>query len=368
MREPVKDTAPGYDGAMPPSALLTTRLRRQRLIDSPCRGPEEVVSWLGAVQAQDYAGAAWALALRAPGVTLADVDAAMAAGTILRTHVLRPTWHFVAPADIRWMLALTAPRVHALMRTYDARLELDAKVYGRARTLFTRALERGHPRTRGELAEALRRGGIEAAGQRLAHLVMHAELEGDICSGPRRGAQFTYGLLAERAPGAALLPRDEALAALAQRYFRSHGPATVRDFAWWSGLTMADARQGAEAAGAGEVLTAPPEPQHAAGAHFLLPNYDEFVIAYRDRGAVIDPARARNLGVFTTAEFPHQLVADGRVAGSWKREVSRGSARVSLQWYAPPTPRQRAAIAAHAVRFGEFLGVTGEVTAEPATS
>ena len=188
---------------------------------------------------------------------------------------------------------------------------------------------------------------------------MHAELEADICSGPRQGAHFSYALLAERAPRAKDLSRDEALATLAERYFRSHGPATVRDFAWWSGLTLADARAAAAAlpADRGEVLAAPPELQRALDAHYLLPNYDEYLIAYKDRGAVLEPERARNLGVFTSAEFPHQVVADGRVAGSWKREVGRASAQVSLRWYQPPAPRQRAALAAEAARFGQFVGV-----------
>jgi hypothetical protein len=341
-----------------PSGLLEARLRNQCLRATPHRTPQQVVSWLGAVQAQDYPGAAWALALRAAGLTLADVDRALASGRILRTHVLRPTWHLVAPADIRWMLALTGPRVQALMRGYDRRLELDARVYTRARTLIERALAGGRALTRAELSQVLRRGGIEATGQRLAHLVMHAELEGAICSGPRLGAHFTYALLAERAPTARTLPRDEALAALAVRYFRSHGPATVRDFAWWSGLTMADARAAAgEAAGHGEVLAEAPSLQRAPGAHFLLPNYDEYLIAYRDRGAVLDPARARNLGMFTSLEYPHQVVVEGRVAGSWKRSVTRASAQVSVRWYRAPAARQRAAVAAEAARFGRFLGL-----------
>ncbi len=339
------------------SGLLDTRLRLQCLTTPRHRTAQQVVAWMGAMQAQDYTGAAWALALRAADLTLADVDRALAAGRILRTHVLRPTWHFVAPSDIRWMLALTGPRVHLAMKSYDRTLELDAKLYTRARTLLTAALEGGHALTRAELSAVLRGGGIEATGQRLAHIVMHAELEGDICSGPRRGAQFTYALLAERAPRATVLSRDEALAALAERYFRSHGPATVRDFAWWSGLTLTDARAAAAALPPDLVLAAPPELQRALGAHYLLPNYDEYLIAYKDRGAVLEPARARNLGVLTSAEFPHQLVADGRVAGSWKREVGRASAQVSLRWYQPPAPRQRAALAAEAARFGRFLGL-----------
>ena len=297
---------------------------------------------MGAVQAQDYTGAAWALALRAADLTLADVDRALAAGRILRTHVLRPTWHFVAPADIRWMLALTGPRVQAAMRSYDHKLELDGRVYARARALMSTALEGGHALTRAELAGVLRAGGIEAAGQRLAHIVMHAELEADICSGPRRGAQFTYALLAERAPRATLLPRGEALAALAERYFRSHGPATVRDFAWWSGLTLADARVAVAdlPAGRGEVLAAAPGPERALGAHYLLPNYDEYLIAYKRsrRGARTGP-RPQPRRVHERSSFP---INWWRTDGSPAVGSARWGARRRKSRSAGINPRRRA--------------------------
>jgi hypothetical protein len=169
------------------TGLLSERLRNQKLVASSCRTAEAVVAHLGAVQSQDYTGAVWAVGMRAPGLVDADVEASFTAGRILRTHVLRPTWHFVVPADIRWMLALTGPRVQTRMHPYDKALELDAKLYAKARTLIERALEGGHHLTREELSAALRRGRIEATGQRLAHLVMHAELEGGICSRPRFG-------------------------------------------------------------------------------------------------------------------------------------------------------------------------------------
>lgn len=154
------------------SALIDTRLRLQGLTGPTRTSAHDVVSWLGAVQARDYPGAAWALGLRARTLTMAAVDDALAAGEIVRTHVLRPTWHFVSPADLRWMLALTGPRVKALMKGYDARLELDARTYSRARKVFARALEGGQHLTRAELAAALARATIVATGQRLAHLVM----------------------------------------------------------------------------------------------------------------------------------------------------------------------------------------------------
>ena len=341
------------------TALLETRLGNQRLADGANAngGVGPLVAWMGAVQAQDYVGAAWALALRARGLTLEAVDRALAAGEVLRTHVLRPTWHFVAPADIVWLLELTGPRVKKLMRTYDHRLALDTRVYTRSRSVIERALEGGRQLTRSELAAALRKNRIEAAGQRLAHIVMHAELDAVICSGARRGVQFTYALVTERAPGARTLPREEALATLATRYFQSHGPATIKDFAWWSGLTMADARAAVEAAKIqAQVLNAPPPLGRARGAHYLLPNYDEYLIAYRDRGGFVDPATPR-LALGPAMEYPHQVVLDGRVAGGWRRTMTKASAQVSLRPYATPTRPQSAALAAQARLLGTFLGL-----------
>lgn len=339
-------------------SLLVDRLSRQGLSPVRHQSPEAAVAWLGAVQAQDYLGAAWALALRVDGLTLADVDRALEQGRILRTHVLRPTWHFATPADLRWMLALSAPRLKSLMATYDRRLELDARLFARARATFARVLEGGQAKTRTELAHALKRARIVASGQRLAHLVMDAEIHGLVCSGPRRGAQMTYALLDERAPAVKPLTRDEALAALAQRYFRSHGPATVHDFSWWSGLTVGDARTAVALAGVETaVLSEPPSTDRVRGAHYLLPNYDEYLIAYRHRGAFLDPANSRNFGTFSGVDYPHQIVLHGRVAGSWRREVGRASAGLTFKFYAPPTATETRALAAIATRFGRFLGV-----------
>ena len=343
-------------------SLLATRLKHQSLKPAALSTPESVVQALGAVQSQDYLGAAWALALRAKSVTLADVDAALADGRIIRTHVLRPTWHFVAPADLRWMLALTGPRVRMLMRTYDARLALDAKIYAKARRAMTRALERDGAMTRAQLGAALTKAGVPASGQRLAHLMMDAELEALVCSGPKRGAQMTYVLVDAIVPPTPSLSRDEALAALAARYFASHGPATAHDFAWWSGLTLGDARRGVEAAGVDDrLLSSPPTADRVSGAHFLISNYDEYFIAYRHRDAVIDPARARNVGVLTSAEYPHQIVLHGRVAGSWRREVTASRATITLKFHAEPGAGEVRALKRAAAQFGRVLGLPCDV-------
>jgi hypothetical protein len=222
------------------------RLHNQCITRTGHRRPADVVAWLGAVQAQEFVPAKWALGLRLPDTaTEAAIDRAFDAGRILRTHVMRPTWHFVAPADIRWMLELTAPRVHQVLSHYCRRLGLDNAIRTRAAAVFERALD-GQALTRGELGTHLGRAGIAAKGVPLAMLTIHAELEGVICSGPRRGKELTYAQLAARAPRAARLPRDEALSTLTKRYFRSHGPATIRDFVWWSGLRTSDAKRGLE--------------------------------------------------------------------------------------------------------------------------
>jgi hypothetical protein len=195
--------------------LLRHRFANQQLTQATLQQPGEVVAWLGAVQAQDYAGARWALGQRLRDVTDEAIETAFADGSILRTHLLRPTWHFVAPADIRWLLALTAPRVVAALAYNDRALGLDAAVFARSNDVIARALEGGRQLTRPELERALGRAGIATNGQVLAHLLMHAELDGVVCSGPRRGKQFTYVLLEERVPPARCLARDESLAELA---------------------------------------------------------------------------------------------------------------------------------------------------------
>ena len=228
-------------------AIAEQRLLNQRLTRAGFRRASDVVEWLGAVQAQEFEPAKWALGLRMrDSVVSAETQRAFDDGLILRTHVMRPTWHFVTAADIRWMTELTAPCVHRRMSTYDRQLGLDDKLFVRGTGLIERALGDRNYLTRAELGERLRAAGLALDGVRLAHLAMHAELEGVICSGPRRGKQSTYALVAERARKAVRLSRDEALATLARRYFPSHGPATIRDFVWWSGLNTADAKRGLE--------------------------------------------------------------------------------------------------------------------------
>ena len=356
------------------SDLARRRLINQRLVGGGFRTPVEAVSWFGAVQSQDYPGAKWALGQRMQGASDAALDRAFDAGEILRTHVLRPTWHFVAPADIRWMLALTGPRVHRAMSYYCRQNGLDAKTFARARPAIQRALKGGTHLTRNELVPPLKKAGIDAQGVRLGLLVMHEELDGIICSGPRHGKQFTYALLDERVPAAPALSRDEALTALTVRYFTSHGPATVRDFVWWSGLTVKDARSGIEMAGKAlsqetdDSLTYWSSANERARVRVpspvvnLLPNYDECLIAYKDRNNVAhvpappDP-RLKRLGVFA-----HQMLLDGRMTGSWRRSVGRSGVALEVVAYRTLTKGERAALDDTVARHAQFMGTTATMS------
>ena len=306
--------------------IAHARLRNQLLSAAGLRRPEDVVAWMGAVQAQEFEPATWALALRMrDGAKDTDVQRAFDAGRILRTHVMRPTWHFVTAADVRWLQELTSPRVQRIATGYNRRLELDSRTLVRGVGIIERALGGEQHLTRTELADRLDRARLLIKGQRLAHLMMHAELEAVICSGPRRGKLMTYALVSERAPRALRMSRDEALATLSRRYFTSHGPATVRDFVWWSGLTSADAKRGLEmnraTSKAVEGLTywsipcrvAPVVRDHLA---YLLPIYDEYLIAYRDREAV--PHGSAALTIREGVTFQHALIIDGQVAGTWR--------------------------------------------------
>jgi winged helix DNA-binding protein len=303
------------------------RLWNQGVTRAGLRRPADVVRWMGAVQAQEYEPARWAIGLRLrdPPVD-GEIERALQDGRILRTHVMRPTWHFVAPGDIRWLLALTAPRVHRLVTPYRRRLELDARVLVRSAALVERALRDRRHLTRAELGERLRRAGLAFDGIRLANVAMYAELEGLICSGPRRGKQSTYALFDERVPGAPALSRDEALATLSRRFFTSHAPATIRDFVWWSGLTTADARRGLDINRARPedvdgmtywAIGAPPRGVANGRSVHLLPIYDEYLVAYRDRLAVPHPPTV-TAPDSRAVIFQHALVVGGQIAGTWR--------------------------------------------------
>lgn len=350
--------------------IADRRLRNQRIAGAGFKRPGEVVAWLGAVQAQDYLGALWALGLRMKTAREEAIEQAIADRTVVRTWPLRGTLHFVAPADVRWMLALLAPRVIARQRARHQQLGLDQAVFDRSRDLLTRALEGGRQLTRDALRETLEAAGVDTSGQRGIHILQRLALDGLLCFGAREGKQQTFVLLEEWVPPAGTLARDEALAELAGRYFNSHGPATVQDFTWWSGLTVAEARTGIELAtprlereavdGLDYWLSAAapgtgPAADPASPAAWLLPPFDEYTVAYKDRSAVLDPAHG---GVISgNGIFYPVIVLDGQVAGTWKRAFRKGSVVITLSPFVPLKKKARQAVAAAAERYGDFLGM-----------
>jgi hypothetical protein len=355
--------------------IMHQRLNNQGLEGAAFEKPEDVVAWQGAVQAQDYAGAKWAVGQRVQGADDATVEQAFTDGAILRTHVMRPTWHFVAPADIRWLLALTAPRVNIINGTMYRQLELDEALFVRSNKAIAEALAGGNYLTRTELGAVLGRAGIIAEGMRLGYIVHRAELDALVCSGPRRSKQFTYALLAERAPRAKTLARDEALAELTKRYFTSHGPAMIQDFAWWSGLTLADVREGLEMVkdaliqetmGGQTYWLSPDKPVVKAPSPtaYLLPNYDEYVISYRESGPALKPEYL-HLFALRNVVFSHFIVVDGQVIGSWKRTFEKKTVVITLRLFEPLSEAQSQAIQAAAERYGSFLGMPVRLVDDP---
>jgi winged helix DNA-binding protein len=344
---------------MSDSRIAAERMTRHRLARPGPADAADVVGWFGAVQAQDYGAARWGLALRMRGANAgAAIEQALEEGRILRTHVMRPTWHFVAAADIRWLLDLTAPRVRRSLGFGRKQYGLTDSLYRRSTRVIERALEQDGCLTRPELGDRLGRAGIAATGVPLALIAMSAELDGVICSGPRRGKQTTYMLLACRAPHARGLPRDQALAELTLRYFRSHSPATVRDFVWWSGLTTADAKRGLEMAGArSEAIGGltywrigarrpPPAPSDAL---HLLPVYDEYLVAYRDLIAV--PRGKAFWGV-----LPQAVVSGGQVIGAWKIARAKATTTIAIDLERKLSSGERALLGRAIDRYSRFVG------------
>lgn len=342
-------------------------MQSQRLTDAGRATADEIVGWLGAVQSQDYGPAQWSIAQRGANLTEADLEQALNAGTIVRTHVLRPTWHFVHPADIRWMLELTRPRVHAMSAYGERREELDAAVFKQSFAALVRALEGGRHLTRTEIAACLQQAGVVAQAGRLGHILMRTELEGLICSGARKGKQHTYALLDERVPPARRMSLDEALVELTVRYFTSHGPASARDFHWWSSLSMAQVRRGittadsllgCEAVDGVTYWFAPssaPTTPESRQAH-LLHMFDEYVVGYSETRRAFDAAGIGWSLFQTINERQGVLILNSQIRGIWRRTISRDEVLVEARLYAPLDSAQTGALQAEAARLGAFLG------------
>lgn len=322
------------------------RMLSQQLASPGFEDPKTLVSWMGAIQAQDYSMAKWAVGCRLQSGSLQTVNEALKRGEILRTHVLRPTWHMVAAEDIRWMLKLSAQRIKSAYASYAKVLksEITEKQYGQFNDLVVSILEGNKSLTKQEIEAEVNQRGLKTEEHLIERLIGNSEVEGVICSGVDKDGKPTYALLDERAPQVVVeLHKEEALARLASRYFRSHSPAGIADFAWWSGLSLTEAKQ-AIGLIKSELITESGDffihesfreitPLQSDVLH-LLPSYDEYLISYKDRTAVLDleyyPKAFNRIGTF----YP-VVMHNGKVVGNWKKTVKKGRIVVETSFFNP---------------------------------
>ncbi len=325
------------------SEISNLRLQNQKLDATTFTKANDVVRWMGAMQAQDYAMSKWAIGKRMSDATDEIIERALNDGLIIRTHLLRPTWHLVSAEDIYWMLELTAPGVKSSMKSRNKQLELTAEVFNKSFGLLEKAFSEYNNLRREQIEGILNIAGIKTDENRLSHILMEAELEGLICSGSKTGNKLTHCLLSERVPARKVFSKDEALAELAKRYFTSHGPATLKDFTWWSGLSVGDATKALNfiASDFISILVASDrywlkaelsEIDAGRDSVHLLPSYDEFLISYKDRSAALELAHNRK-AISNNGVFYPVIVLNGQVAGTWKRTIQKGAAKIETNLF-----------------------------------
>jgi hypothetical protein len=348
------------------TSIAQRRLKSQHLAIKKLKTPASLVSYMGAMQAQDFNMVKWAIGARLPAVTEVQVEKSFNAGKMIRTHLMRPTWHLVTPGDVNWLLELTAPRIRSATKSRQKELEIDDKLVTRSHKLIERALEGNNHLTRNELMDILENAGIRARNQRSSHLMICAELDGIVCSGEIRNKEQTYALLRERVPEIKKIDREEALALLARKYFTSHGPASAADFAWWSGLPLRECRHSIELIRSGLLSEKQGETtywfadshapvSHSAESVHLLPAFDEYTIAYRDRSASLVMEHHKK-AVSANGIFKPLIVIDGLVKGIWKRAIKGETVAIELTLFHPLNKKEMKGIERAAQGYGEFLG------------
>lgn len=351
--------------------IAALRLFNQKLLSQNNTKPEDVVSWFGAMQAQDFAAAKWAIAQRLKNHTESDIEDAFNKGHLLRTHIMRPTWHFVTPNDIQWLMALTSARVQRFNGSYYRRSGLDKSIFDKSNQVIRKALAGGKQLTRSELNVKLHERNIPTQNMGLTFTIMQAELESVICSGPRIGKQFTYMLFDERVPKLPSIPYDEALVELTKRYFQSHGPAQLKDFSWWSGLTVTEIKRGISLLGKnimqheqnGKLYWYYPvkiENKLPADTAFLIPGFDEYFIAYADRSDILNKNYAKHLNL-GGGMINGAVVVNGKMVGGWKRSFQNKLIVVNIKLFENITTEQQKILHNQAKDFGKFHKMEVEV-------
>jgi hypothetical protein len=332
---------------MKPPAISKQRLHSQHINGDQFKTVKELVQWMGAIQAQDYTMAKYAIGVRLKNATNEIVEDAINHAEIIRTHVLRPTWHFVAAEDVRWMLELTAKNLNKALSSNNKRLELDEKTFKKANTIIEKLLRDGKHLTRKEIMQALEKKGIKTGDLRASHIMFRAETDLVVCNGIKSDKQFTYALFEERVPLSKRLTNEEALTQLAHRYFSSHGPATVKDFSWWSGLSLKDATTGLESFksklrfekyGDDVYWFSEQTVSKKNSSITLLPAFDEFLISYKSREISLDrkhaPRAFTNNGIFNPL-----IVHNAKIIGIWKPRYKK-EVLITAQFFEKQTARQ----------------------------
>jgi len=349
--------------------LITIRLYNQRLSKTNFTKPEEVVSWLGAVQAQDFLGSLWTIGQRMQKLVEADIEKAIADRSIVRTWPMRGTLHFVMPEHVNWMLKLLSQRIIARAQTNYRNEGLDKASFTKANKLFEHALRDGKQLMRDEMYEVLERGKVKLGGQRGIHILVHAALEGLICVGPRKGKQHTFALLDEWIPKGKNLTRDESLVELASNYFKSHGPATVHDFSWWTGLTIAESKRAIEMMQPKLISTSIDDQVYwmTGGSsapklkrpHVALTSwFDEILIGYKDRSMIIDSSASKFVQKPKNGIFSSNILIDGKVVGSWKRAFVKGKVEMELKPFRKFSVKENDAVQSVVNRYKSFVSTS----------
>lgn len=352
--------------------IAALRLQAQHIGNEEFKKPAEVVRWMTAIQAQDYEMSKWAVGIRMVKGSSNLVEKALDAGEILRTHVLRPTWHLVAAEDLPWMLELTANHVQRAALYSHKQLGLDEEVLKKGIKVIEKALSKHKYLSKDALITQLQEAKIDTSANRASHFLFAAELEGLICSGPSQGNKLTYALLEERVPKVIKMTREEALGTLALRYFTSHGPATLKDFVWWSGLSPADAQKGILANDGrlqqedieGVAYWLKPvegRKKNAKDIH-VLPAYDEFIISYTDRSASLAAEFGKH-AISNNGIFKPTIVVEGQVVGAWKRLSKPKQLSISMDFFHKPTDGLLEKTKRQFEAYAQFVGK--EVVFEP---
>lgn len=349
------------------------RLKNQQLAGTTFKTPKQLTGWMGAMQAQDYNQAKWAIGVRMPHLDENQIEEAFNKGEIIRTHIMRPTWHFVSADDIYWMLELTSPQIKSVLNSRHRELGITELLVNKSYLAMEEALNTNEQgaMTREELLEELGRAGIPTDLQRASHFMLRAEIDGILCSGPLKGKKQTYALLNKRVPQKITLTKEEASARLAKNYFLSHGPATLADFIWWSGLPAQIARNALEsikndlhsvriatdtywfsgkAAKTGKLTD----------SVYLLPAFDEFLISYKNRSASIT-AEDHKKAISNNGIFRPVVLVNGQISGLWKKVVKKDRIIIETEYFRPHNDTERQSVAKAVELYKHFAGKKAEL-------